>query len=126
MKLLGYEVFSLDGRLNRAAFIKLMLLTGIITTAVSVAVWLVLPALLKYFLFVAILVVYLVHFSLAARRFHDLGKGIYWAVAYLFVSYFGRVFEPVSLIHLIFFLYLLIKKGDAGPNQYGPDPLDSK
>ena len=47
------------------------------------------------------------------KRFHDLGKSSWWLLTLL-----------IPLVNVYFGLCLLFKKGQAGPNQYGSDPLD--
>lgn len=50
---------------------------------------------------------------LSMRRFHDLNKPGWWALA-----------SVVPLVNVIAELYLLFAKGTAGENQYGTDPLE--
>lgn len=48
------------------------------------------------------------------RRLHDLNGSGFWVIL---------VFVP--LVNIVFFLWLLIKKGTEGDNDYGADPLDA-
>ena len=50
---------------------------------------------------------------LAVRRLHDLDRPTWWIVG-----------NFVPIVNVLFSLYLLLAKGTAGPNQYGPDPLE--
>ncbi len=52
---------------------------------------------------------------LAVRRLHDLDRPTWWIVG-----------NFVPLVNVLFSLYLLLAKGTAGPNQYGPDPLEGQ
>ena len=45
------------------------------------------------------------------RRFHDIGKSGWW----YFIAF-------VPCIGIFPLLYFLVKPGDVGENQYGPDP----
>ena len=51
-------------------------------------------------------------FLLMIRRLHDLNGSGFWVIL---------VFVP--LVNIVFFLWLLIKKGTEGDNAYGTDPL---
>ena len=49
--------------------------------------------------------------AVGVRRLHDVGKSGWWLLLQ---------FVPLANLYL---LYLFIKRGDAGDNIYGPDPL---
>jgi uncharacterized membrane protein YhaH (DUF805 family) len=49
--------------------------------------------------------------AVAARRLHDTGRSAWW----LLIGF-------VPVIGFIALIYFYIQRGDAGPNQYGPDP----
>lgn len=51
--------------------------------------------------------------SIAVRRLHDIGRSGWW----IFIG-------VIPIIGLIIYIYWLCKKGDAGPNEYGDDPLN--
>jgi uncharacterized membrane protein YhaH (DUF805 family) len=53
------------------------------------------------------------------RRFHDIGRSGKWTVA-MFIS------AKISLVYILFLLYLLFKQGIIGPNEYGEDPLQEE
>lgn len=50
---------------------------------------------------------------LTIRRLHDMNKSGWW-----FLLFF------IPIVNVIFYLYVYLKKGTTGPNDYGPDPLD--
>lgn len=56
-------------------------------------------------------------FANANRRFHDIGKSSKWTWMFFFS---GPILPIVQIAILI---YLFVKKGQDGPNQYGDDPL---
>ena len=68
--------------------------------------------LLALVLFAAIIALCVLSVMLVIRRWHDLGKSG-WFTLLLFVP----------LANLFVGIYLWVKKGDEGPNQYGEDPL---
>lgn len=53
----------------------------------------------------------LLFFSVTFQRLHDIGQSGMWAVIWF-----------VPGLHLVFLFYLLLRKGDEGPNQYGVAP----
>ena len=50
--------------------------------------------------------------AISTRRLHDINKSGWW-----------QLLSLVPFIGGLILLYWYIKKGDTGPNQYGPDPL---
>ena len=94
---------------------------------------------------VSILVTFIPSLALASRRLHDIGKSGWWQLlplgglilVFLILFSAGAYFEslwPMSLMELLVSLVLfpasivllivwLAKKGDEGPNKYGPDPI---
>ena len=93
----------------------------------------------------SILVTFIPSLALASRRLHDIGKSGWWQLlplgglilVFLILFSAGAYFEslwPMSLMELLVSLVLflgsivllivwLAKKGDEGPNKYGPDPI---
>jgi len=63
-------------------------------------------------LLVVVLALCVVSVMLMIRRWHDLGKSGWFSLLLL-----------VPLVNFVVGLYLWVKKGDDGPNQYGEDPL---
>nr|WP_321445240.1 DUF805 domain-containing protein [uncultured Cohaesibacter sp.] len=53
------------------------------------------------------------NFAAMVRRLHDSDKSGWW---------FLIIFIP--LLGVLYFFYLLIRRGTDGPNRFGPDPLD--
>ncbi len=57
------------------------------------------------------------------RRLHDMGKSGSWAVVLVVLSLLPieeeLILLAISLIEVVFFLYLLFKKGQDGENEYG-------
>lgn len=70
---------------------------------------------------------YPILFIADVRRLHDFGKGASWAVIF-WIFFLGELNMPnlggdiYRFIAVIYILYLLFKKGDAGPNRYGKAP----
>ncbi|PZQ96687.1 MAG: DUF805 domain-containing protein [Cereibacter sphaeroides] len=58
------------------------------------------------------LLVFLPGLSVTVRRLHDVGRSGWW---------FWIILIP--LVGFILLLYWTIRRGDVGPNQYGPDPI---
>jgi uncharacterized membrane protein YhaH (DUF805 family) len=65
------------------------------------------------------LILFIISFAVAVssvvRRFHDLGRSGY--------HYFLML---IPLVNLYWGCVLLFKKGEEGPNRYGPDPINMK
>jgi uncharacterized membrane protein YhaH (DUF805 family) len=82
------------------------------------------------------LLLFIPSLSLTARRLHDIGKSGWFMlsplgalfltilVIYLLndLSLWYLYFAPLFLFYLFYYYLILIKKGDIGDNQYGPDP----
>ena len=51
--------------------------------------------------------------AIAVRRLHDTGRSGWW----YFISF-------IPLLGGLVLLYFMVIEGDAGPNEYGPDPKD--
>ena len=66
---------------------------------------------LLYFAFA--LALFLPNLAAAVRRLHDTGRSGWW---YLIAF--------VPIVGIFVFVYFLASEGDAGPNEYGPDPKD--
>jgi uncharacterized membrane protein YhaH (DUF805 family) len=75
--------------------------------------------------------------AVTARRLHDTGRSGWWQAAYLVpaaVLGFASASEATLLtalsgiallVLLVLLLLWLIRRGDAGPNRFGPDPVGS-
>ena len=110
--------FRWEGRLNRKPYILysigiwfLMLILNVVADVLgdsrsSVAL------LVAFALYLAVLALCVPSVMLTIRRWHDLGKSGWFSLLLL-----------VPLVNFVVGLYLWVKKGDDGPNQYGEDPL---
>lgn len=113
------EMFlTTQGRLNRKPYILRGLFLWILSlvtsgvmdvTSESDSLVMNLLSLVVFVLFIALGVATIM---LVIRRWHDLGKSG-WFTLLLFIP----------LVNLFVALYLWVKKGDEGPNEYGDDPL---
>ena len=107
-----YLPLTFSGRLNRLRF----LLANLMLSAVCLSL-----ALLLSFLtfdspaasYPLLVLEFVWSFSLVIRRLHDLDAGGWFSLL---------IFVP--LVNLVFLLYVFLKKGTAGPNKYGADPLE--
>ena len=54
-------------------------------------------------------------FMLSIRRLHDLNRPAWWCIGFF-----------IPMVIFVLGIYLLFFRGTKGPNQYGPDPLNSK
>ena len=113
------EMFlTTQGRLNRKPYILrglflwiLSLVTSGVMDVTSESDSLVMN-LLSLVVFVLFIALGVASIMLVIRRWHDLGKSG-WFTLLLFIP----------LVNLFVALYLWVKKGDEGPNEYGDDPL---
>ena len=141
------QLTSLEGRINRLRYFGLNILALIITTLYAIVAGLVLGIIwtitglpLSVFEFLAGLVmiplVYILY-AIIVKRLHDTGRGDGWityteALCILLILWLmtpeGSTIETIlDLITAIMGFPLgivcLFFRGDAGPNQFGPDPL---
>lgn len=65
-------------------------------------------------------------FATIVKRLHDLGLSGWTLLVYFIVICIAIAIDQVlaMLIKNIFSLYLFLKKGDEGENEYGEDPLE--
>ena len=113
------EMFlTYHGRLNRKPYILRGLLVGITSSILSNVMGVMAESsslalnLVSLVLLVVVLALCVVSVMLMIRRWHDLGKSGWFSLLLL-----------VPLVNFVVGLYLWVKKGDDGPNQYGEDPL---
>tara|TARA_Y100000758_G_scaffold231527_1_gene168310 strand:- start:55 stop:570 length:516 start_codon:yes stop_codon:yes gene_type:complete len=141
------QLTSLEGRINRLRYIGLNILALIITVVYAIVAGLVIGIIwaitgLPEFVFdflvglVLIPVVYITY-AIIVKRLHDTGRGDGWityaqALCILLIIWsmtpVGSTIETsLDLITAIMGIPLgivcLFFRGDAGPNQFGPDPL---
>ena len=60
------------------------------------------------------LALFLPNIGLTIRRLHDTGRSGWWMLVAL-----------IPLVGVFVLIYFLVIEGDAGPNEYGPDPKDA-
>jgi uncharacterized membrane protein YhaH (DUF805 family) len=96
--------FSFEGRISRAKYFKIVLMIGVAAIAL-IAIW---PG--AEFIIVAL--AFLPAVSASVKRFQDMNWSGWWFLLTL-----------IPLINIPFEIILLTKKGTAGSNEYGEDPL---
>ena len=112
------DLFSLEGRYNRAKYFWSSLAVGVIEYILSFILGLAVgyaggdqftAGILS--LFISVPAFLLIAF-LTVKRLHDIGKSgwHYWLLL-------------IPLYNIYLGLILLFQKGETGENQYGPDPL---
>ena len=103
-----------DGRINRLPFFWKPLAVGLVISLILMVLELVLPqSMMSLFFRIAPGVNLIINASFLVRRCHDVNLQGWWALVMI-----------VPLVNLIFYIYLLLKEGTPGYNQYGPNPLD--
>jgi len=109
----GHLLFAFDGRINRAKFWLVWVVTWI-AVAVVVSIVVVINSTFGFFIG-AIFYIGLIWVGLAVsiKRWHDRDKSGWWVL--------------IGVIPLIGPIWALVEtgflEGTQGPNQYGPDPL---
>ena len=106
-----YLPLTFSGRLNRLRYFLALLLAMSVycLTSIPLEFFGINSMLIHYPIFI----LYMVWcFSLLGRRLHDIG-----------ISAWFSLISLVPFVNLGLGLFLLFKKGNAGPNKYGPDPL---
>ena len=131
------EYFSYEGRLNRkSCFLRYTGVTVALIIFMIIGVMIginrenvaemfsVTFTLVFYLIFMLTFMLTYIVFMLfqAIKRLHDLNKSGWYLLILLgiIVPLIGK------FIVLAFGLYLLLVKGTAGPNRFGPDPLEKK
>lgn len=112
------EFFSLQGRLNRGAFFLLVMGVGVISRGIFN-----LPSSLQIIAF--ILLIWILS-MLYIKRLHDIGMSGWTLLAgYIVFMVIMEIDDYLGAgCGIIFNLYLFLKKGDEGENEYGEDPLE--
>ncbi|PRD48791.1 DUF805 domain-containing protein [Sphingobacterium haloxyli] len=119
LKTLKENYANFDGRARRKEFWLFVLFSWLIYVALSIV-----AGILAYISSVLGGLVYIVvglvslgllipSLAVGVRRLHDTGCPTWYII-----------FAFIPLINL-YFLYLMIKEGDNGPNEFGPDPKES-
>ena len=98
---------TFEGRARRSEYWYFGLFTGVIGAIASLV-----GAVINFELLSSIvsLVFFIPSLSVCVRRLHDVNKSGWW---YLIAF---------TIIGVFYLLYLMVKEGDHGDNQYGPDP----
>ena len=103
-----------DGRINRLPFLWKPLAVGLVISLVLMLCEMVLSHGIMNILFrIAPILNIVVNISFIVRRCHDVNLNSWWALLML-----------VPLVNIVFYVYLLLKEGTPGYNEYGPNPLD--
>jgi uncharacterized membrane protein YhaH (DUF805 family) len=112
------DLFSMDGRYNRAKFFWAVFGIFVVVIVLSIVLGLVTGSsggdantAQGLGLFISIPAMIIIAFQIV-KRLHDLGRP---------GSHYWLLFIPFYNIYLG--LVILLKKGDEGRNEYGPDPL---
>lgn len=110
------KYFIFTGRASRADFLSLGVVALVIELFSSIEALAVTDDSLSLYIFVMLMnivstVLYIPMMSLTIRRLHDSGNGV-----------LDFLWMIIPIIGHFFFLYLLLKKGDEGTNEYGLPP----
>ena len=111
--------FDYNGRLNRKRYFFRGAVLGCLQTTLTWILDAIGLSTMEIFsisaaTLIATVVTYIGSFSLVARRAHDVGRDSIFFIILMFIP----------IVNVISGLYLLFKKGDTGPNRFGPDPLE--
>lgn len=138
-----YLFFSLDGRINRKPYWLAALVLFVISLVVQLGIYF--TAGMQAMLIVG-LAFFWPGFALAVKRAHDRNRPTWLVIAFfalVLISQFMQIadihevaegqpttpFFILSLAVAVFAIFALVDwgflKGTTGPNQYGPDPLQS-
>lgn len=116
LKVVKENYANFDGRARRKEFwmfalgYALIYIAFFVVAAILSAISSTLGMLVYGLLSLASLALLIPYLAVAVRRLHDTGNPTWYIV-----------FTFIPLVNL-YFLYLMIKEGDVGPNEFGPDP----
>jgi len=119
LKTLKENYANFDGRARRKEFWMFVLFVWLIYVAFSIVggilsyISSILGGLVYGIMGLVSLGLLIPNLAVAVRRLHDTGSPTWYIV-----------FAFIPLVNL-YFLYLMIKEGDKGPNEFGPDPKES-
>ncbi|NGM65624.1 DUF805 domain-containing protein [Sphingobacterium sp. SGR-19] len=119
LKTLKENYANFDGRARRKEFWMFVLFVWLIYVALGIIsailsyISSMLGGLVSVIMGLASLGLLIPNLAVAVRRLHDTGCPTWYIV-----------FAFIPLVNL-YFLYLMIKEGDKGPNEFGPDPKES-
>ena len=141
------QLTSLDGRINRFRYLLLNILTLILASFYAIIVGVVLAVLLigmglpelafDITFGLAMIPLVYINYAIIVKRLQDTGRGDGWItftqafsvliLLYLMTPMGSSIESAIDLITTIMGLPLgivcLFFRGDAGPNQFGPDPI---
>ena len=127
------QSLSFQGRLSRGRFLRLYLRLAYLSGAILVAGLFAIIAEIRgagYVTVVSIMLLWFFQIPALVRRFHGREmSGWFAAVSFacFLLSYPGQQFPLIFLLIVPVQLWLLVesffRKGTAGPNRYGDDPL---
>lgn len=102
--------FDFDGRARRKAFWMFVLINFAISIAITIVIGFVSDSMASVASGLYSLAVLLPSIGLGVRRLHDTGR-TGWLI----------LLGLIPLVNLVL-IYFFAIEGDAGPNEYGPDP----
>ena len=111
--------FNFAGRRKRSTFIILLFLYGIINVCwINFGSYVFTPfysqrsILFEFIFWGGLLIILFLMLNNYALRFHDLGMSGFWTIGL-----------GVPFLNFILLAFLIFKKGEAGGNRFGPDPI---
>lgn len=99
------------GRARRKEYWMFLVINMAISLVLQIVLGMISPELMLIVVGLYTLGIILPSIAVVIRRLHDINKSGWW----MFIS-------MVPLIGGIWFLVLMAKEGDSGPNEYGADP----
>ncbi|MAQ92783.1 hypothetical protein B1759_12690 [Rubrivirga sp. SAORIC476] len=110
LNVLQNHYFDFEGRARRKEFWMFALINFAISIVITIVVGVVSDSLASIVSMLYSLAVMLPSIGLGVRRLHDTGRTGWLALLAL-----------IPLVNLVL-IYFFVLEGDAGPNEYGPDP----
>jgi uncharacterized membrane protein YhaH (DUF805 family) len=137
----GNYLFSFDGRINRAKY-WLMVLISVLVMGVVIGILFGMGFAMVSFIIAGIIYLGLLYCAIAvgAKRLHDRNKSAWWLLVFYLVpnvlSGIGSASGSpglngiLSLASFAILIWAIVElgclRGTIGPNQYGPDPLEGR
>ena len=110
LNVLQNHYFDFEGRARRKEFWMFALINFAISIVITIVVGFVSDSMASIVSMLYSLAVMLPSIGLGVRRLHDTGRTGWLALLAL-----------IPLVNLVL-IYFFVLEGDAGPNEYGPDP----
>ena len=110
LNVLQNHYFDFEGRARRKEFWMFALVNFAISIVITIVVGFVSDSMASIVSMLYSLAVLLPSIGLGVRRLHDTGRTGWLALLAL-----------IPLVNLVL-IYFFVLEGDAGPNEYGPDP----